>query len=911
MRKIVVLFLMLLTGCFRTSQPESSKGWAATPVDLRCEYLIAPLALETKEPRLSWKVAPGPGSSFMQGSYRILVASHSALLVPGRADMWDSGEVQSDESVNITYEGVGLGSDTDCFWTVRVTDRSGHPGVWAPVATWSTGLFSASDWQGVWLGTPGLPSDPEAQPADPWFRKDFHMERKPVRALLYLASIGFHEVYVNGTKVSDQVLAPDVADLRHRCRYRVYDLAPLLQAGENTLGVWLGGGWVQFPLEQVFARPAIPLFLAQLNLDMGGGFRNAIVSDATWKAHASSNHLMGNWWPTEYGGEKQDGMSDEPDWASPGLDLSAWTTPTSYPVQVALTAERCEPTIPLCTLAPVAMNEARPGVWQIDFGRSFTGWVEVPLAGPPGSRIDLYFTERIDQDSTFGEHSACILGPTGAWTFRNRFNYLAGRWVTITGLTAPPDLSGVKGLMLRSNFDRVSSFTCSNPLLNQICDTILWTYENLSLGGYMVDCPHRERMGYGGDAHSTLLTGLDYFGTGAFYSKWAEDWRDVQLPSGEFPHTAPTQLGGGGPFWSGFPVTLTWKTYLYHRDQRILQESYPSILQWLAFLDANSADDQLQRSLIERWDPPPWGFLGDWAWPGGTLEPDDPNASFFNNCLWSYNLAVAADIADTLGRPLEAAAMRARADAVRAATHAAYFDPVKAGYITGDPQYLAFALLAGVPPLNLTTQIWASLENSILVKHNGHIFAGIPGGYVLMELLMNSGRNDLIATMALQTDYPGWGYMLGTGATTLWETWEGDASLLHSSYLFLGPWFLEHLGGIQPGPAGAGFKDFVIAPWCGAPGLVDQASATHLTDYGLVSCDWSLKAGRLALSTTVPPNTTATLYLPTDDGGQVMESGRPVLDDAQVTFVKETEGVLVLRLGSGVYSFEGPLGQQP
>src|SRR5690606_38502102 len=133
-----------------------------------------------------------------------------------------------------------------------------------------------------------------------------------------------------------------------------------------------------------------------------------------------------------------------------------------------------------------------------------------------------------DRAMTHELHSAYILGPSGEGVFRNRFNYGVGRWITVKGLARPPVLEDLRGWLVRPAYTPAAAFSCSAPLLNEIYETTLWTFENVTLGGYVVDCPHRERMGYGGDAHATTTTGLSAYHLGAFYTKWAEDWRDVQ-----------------------------------------------------------------------------------------------------------------------------------------------------------------------------------------------------------------------------------------------------------------------------------------------------------------------------------------------------------------------------------------------
>ncbi len=375
-------------------------------------------------------------------------------------------------------------------------------------------------------------------------------------------------------------------------------------------------------------------------------------------------------------------------------------------------------------------------------------------------------------------HSAYIIGPSGKGTFRNRFNYGVGRWITIRGLQAKPSAEQVRGWLVRTDYARAGHFECDNDLLNRIYDVTLWTFENLSLGGYVVDCPHRERMGYGGDAHATTRTALDNYSLAAFYTKWAEDWRDVQgsasawgtekaegqaggggkIEPGNLPYTAPTYWGGGGPAWSGFCITLPWEVYRRYGDTRILEENFPMMQRWLEFLETKAKDD-----LLVRWGGE-WDFLGDWLWPGAKgVNGDTPETLFFNNCYWIYNLQTAARITEILGQQEAAARYHQRAETVAKAAHGRFFQPADSSYVNGLPSYLAIALMVGVPPQDVRPAVWKRLEQEILVNRKGHIWAGITGGAFLFKTLLESERNDLIYEMVRQEDYPGWGDQLRRG----------------------------------------------------------------------------------------------------------------------------------------------------
>ena len=896
---------------------------SVTPDNLRCEYLQEPVGLDVREPRLSWQLqaVSAGGRGQRQTGYQVLVSSGQRSLAKHRGDLWDSGEVASSQSLHVPYQGKPLASGQECFWTVRVRDERGKWSRWSSPARWTMGLLAAADWSAKWIGGDQVfvrkKSDNDVP--DPWFRKSFELAKNPSRAQFYVASVGYHELFVNGRKVGDTVLAPCATDHTKRARYATYEITEYLKPGTNVIGLWLGVSWSIFPPYKTADKPQTPIVIAQGDIQLTDGQTVRVATDETWKTHPSPNRLLGVWDFTNFGGELYDASQEIPNWCEAGLDDSAWKMAIVYTPKLELSAENVEPNRLVKELKPVAIEPLTNGQYRVDMGVNFAGWIEARLRGQPGQRIDFQFSERAEQAMTHRHHSAYILGPSGQGLFRNRFNYSVGRWITVKGLTETPKLSDFRGWLARTDYRRAAEFECANPLLNNIYRTTYWTYENLSLGGYVVDCAQRERMGYGGDAHATTETALNAYHLGAFYTKWAQDWRDVQgkpaawgvgikagevgsghgIEMGNLPYTAPTYWGGGGPGWSGYCVTLPWLMYQFYGDTRLLNESLPTIERWLGFLETKATND-----MLARWGGE-WDFLGDWLWPGAEgVNGNTRETLFYNNCYWIFNLQTASRIAGVLGKKDAAEAWRQRADTVRRAVHKTFFNPADNSYVNGFQAYLAVALLVDLPPANLRAGVWKRFEDEILVVRKGHFHAGITGGYYVLKALLENNRPDLIYTMATQEDYPSWGRMLKQGATTLWEDWEGKLSLAHSSYLHIGMCFNEGLAGIRPDPQGGGYQHFILRPGVLNKQGLPWAKASFESPYGTIVSDWKVENGKLRLRATVPPNTTATLYLPTRNIASIRESGQPV---GRATGVKATGGVVPIRtfeLEPGKYLFE-------
>ncbi len=900
------------------------------PIELRCENLPNPLGIDVPTPRLSWQLKPRDSRERgqQQTAYQIRAASSQELLSNGRTDLWDSGWREKTAAQQCTYQGTPLSYPASAFWQIRVRDEKGRTSPWSQPAQWTLGPCEASDWSGSWIGAstaftrmPGWPPPDNTMP-DPWLRKTLDLPGQPELAHIHVASVGYHEVFVNGHRIGDQVLAPCVSDLSQRTRYVTYDITPHLHPGRNAIGLWLGTSWSIFPPMANSSRPAAPIVLAQADITLKNGKTSRVSTDASWKTRPSPSTLLGVWDFMHFGGELYDANQELADWSSPDLNESSWETATLYQPALSVSAQRLEPNRLQKTITPKSIEEVWPGTWRIDMGVNFAGWIELPLRGEPGAKVDILWSERPDEEMTHRLHSSYILGPSGQGIFRNRFNYGSGRWITLKGAKFPPSPETVRGWTIRSDFPRSGSFTCSSPALNDIYNLTLSTFENLSLGGYVVDCPQRERMGYGGDGHATIQTALDNYRITPFYEKWSQDWRDVQgkaaawgiTPSpketdpgenstaeGNLPYTAPTYWGGGGPAWSGFCITLPWEVFRREGDASILSNNWNTITQWLAFLETKS-----QNNILQRWGGE-WDFLGDWLWPGAEgVNGNTRETLFFNNCYWIYNLETAAQIADKLDHPEQALAWRARAQRIRTTVHKEFFNPANHTYVDGSETALAIALTVNLPPLELQTAVNESLRKEILIHRNGHFWGGITGGTFIVKYLTDTLQSDLLYTMATQPDYPGWTHMLSQGATTAWEDWEGKLSLLHSSYLHIGSWFIQGLGGIRPDPKGKGFTQFLIQPdiWTNCP--LTHVEASTGTPFGTITSNWKRQDSSYSFLLSIPPGTTARFMLPPSLGYcAISENNRPLNKIKGVIHASSNAGKdWILTLEPGQYSLD-------
>lgn len=886
MPSVLACLLALIVG----PAPTAASPSPLRPVQLTCEYLTNPLGIDTLRPRLAWKLATSAPAErgARQAAYHLLVAADPATLASGKGDLWDSGTVRSAASTFVPYAGRALTTRTRAFWKVRVWDEVGRPSAWSAPAGWSMGLLKPTDWAARWVGSGPLPAGPGRNA--PLLRRTFDLPAAPKRAEMTVGSLGFHELWINGRRVGDAVLSPSISEMGKRVRAVTYDVAPYLRPGRNTVGLWLASGWGGFDR---FRQPHHPLAIARLDAWTAAG-RATMVTDEAWQCRPSGVWAIGGF-PT-HGGERVETPDAPAGWCS-DAEQPGWAPVAIRDTQVTLSAEMLEPNRRVRELLPVAI-ERRNGGWRIDMGVSFSGWLALRLHGRPGGTAVITVSERPGDEESFRQRSELLLGPDGWGLFRSRFNYVAGRWVTVKGIDQAPERDDVRGWLVRSGYERAASFRCSDELLNRIYGTALHTFESLSVSGYTVDCPHRERMGYGGDAHATMEAAMRNYGMGAFYTKWLQDWRDVQQPSGDLPYTAPTYNGGGGPSWSGICVTMPWALYRATGDTGVLAAGYPTMQRWLAFLQTHTRD-----GLLEKWGGE-WDFLGDWVPPGhdqGGNRVDALSTLFYNNCYQVYNLRIAARVAGLLGHSADARTYAVRADACAAAVHARFYRTAERTYAAGGQLNLALPLLTGVTPPALRPGVEANLVREITDVKRGHVDTGIHGTYFLIQQLLAMGRDDLVCLMARQTDYPGWGHMLTQGATTIWEQWDGENSLLHSSFLSIGQWFIEGAAGIRPDPGSPGYGSFIIKP--GVTGQLKWAQGTYDSPHGRIEVKWRRLAQGLQMDVTVPPNAEATVCIPAAPGATVTEGGLPAAKSPGVHALGRQGAFETFRVGSGRYTF--------
>ena len=267
-----------------------------------------------------------------QSAYELLVASTPALLRAGKADVWDSGLVTADSSVDVTYGGPPLEPRRRYWWTVCIRDRGGRAAPCAAPSWWETGMMGGP-WVATWIAASSAPLDTIAPATTdtavsaagrvPLLRRAVRLSAVPVRARVYATALGSYRLTVNGAPAGPGVLVPDWTDYRYRLTYQTYDVTRLLRRGGNAVGVVLGAGWYAGRMgysskRYAYGPPPVRLLL-ELHLTYADGHEDVIASDTSWRAAAGPILFS-----EIYDGEAYDARLEQPGWDRPGFDDGRW-----------------------------------------------------------------------------------------------------------------------------------------------------------------------------------------------------------------------------------------------------------------------------------------------------------------------------------------------------------------------------------------------------------------------------------------------------------------------------------------------------------------------------------------------------------------------------------------------------------
>jgi len=906
----VLATLWLLVAVMVASQAVGAveaEAYRLTVHDLTVEYKSDPLGIDTPRPRLGWKLDANR-RAVSQAAYQVQVYAGTDRLDTGEDLVWDSGKVESDASVHQEYPGPQLDSSRRYYWRVRVWDEDGRVSGWSEIAFWEMGLLHIEDWRARWI-EPGLPEDTDTSNPPPMLRRDFQLDGEIQSARAYVTSHGLYELYLNGERVGDQYFSPGWTSYAKRLQYQTYDVTDLLRGKNNTVGVMLGDGWYRGNLTWEDYRNHYGEKLAlllQIKVTYTDGTVELIRSDRHWKAATGPIRMS-----EIYHGETYDARQEKDGWTEPGYDDSDWAA-----VEVVdhdksnLVAQYGPPVKKIEEVRPLAMLETPAGDTVIDMGQNMVGWVRFKVSGERGDTVTLRHAEVLDKDGNFYTDNLRTARQTISYTLKGgreeiyepRFTFQGFRYVAVDGYPGDLALDNFTGVVLHSAMASGSTFSTSNPLINQLQHNIVWGQKGNFLD-VPTDCPQRdERLGWTGDAQVFARTAAFNMNVASFFTK--------QAPDGGVPHVIPDAISlpgrpaYGSAAWGDAAVIIPWTLYLAYGDQRILEEQYDSMQRWVEFERAKAGDDFL-------WTGSP--HFGDWL-AFSTNNPGYPGATtsteFIATAFLAHSAHLLQRIATILGKQQDAEYYGQLFDRVRTAFQQEFVSAN--GRVAENTQTAyAVALEFDLLPTEQRPQVAARLAER--VREMGHLTTGFVGTPYLTHVLSRYGYLDEAYDLLNREQYPSWLYPVTQGATTIWERWDGQKpdgefqtpgmnSFNHYAYGAIGDWMYRVVGGLEIDVNQPGYKHFLVQPQPG--GGIDSARLLHESLYGPIRIAWERQNHSFTIEVEVPENTSATVLLPDAELGQVEESGQSLRDNtAGVISLKQRQDGVEVEIGSGEYTF--------
>ncbi len=899
----VLLVLALFSGRLAPSAPP------ALSIDrLLVDGAASPLGVDASPPRLSWQLESGERGQ-RQTAYRVLAASTRPLLDQDKGDLWDSGEVKSDETLGIPYGGRPLRSFERAWWKVRAWDKDGRETSWSEAATWTMGVLASGDWRASWIGAP-----PAAPAADAMLlQREIAIRPGLARALIFVCGLGVYEMTVNGRRVGEDLLTPGWTKFDKTCLYDAYDATSLFKAGRNGVGLHVANGFynVRAGRYTKFKGSFGPIkAIALVRLEYADGTVEYVGTDASWR-HGPSPITFS----CMYGGEDYDARLEPRGWDGPDFDDAGWAAAAVVPgpgSDLRGASNAAPPVRAIARLKPSAVREIRPGTAVYDLGQNAPVMLALEARGAAGSSVRVTPAELVHADGTIDRVSVgggeafwqYTLAGRGLEAYTAKFFYHGARYLQVERRPASPggplpEVASLEGIVVHTSSAAIGDFACSNGLFDRIRTLVRWA-QRANIMSLITDCPHRERLGWLEQYHLNGPSLRYEWDLGRLFAKTMADMADSQLPDGLVPDTAPeyTVFSGGfrdSPEWGSAYVLVPWQQYEWTGDADLLGRHYAGMARYVDYLASKAKGHIVSHGLGD------WYDLGPKPPGEAQLTPKALTATAF----FYEDTQVMERAAALLGKAADAQLYAARAADIRAAFNAAFLDPATGIYAGGSQAGNAIPLVMGLVPEARRAGVLAAIVADIRKRGNA-LTAGDVGYRYLLRALADGGRSDVIFDMNSRSERPGYGFQLKAGATSLTEAWDAgrDSSQNHFMLGHIMEWFYHDLAGIGGDPEGPGYKRIRIRPE--PVGDVTWARASLDSVRGRIASEWRIEGGMFKLTVTVPPNTSARIHMPSASPEAVRESGRPAAGSPGIAFAGVEAGRAVFAVGSGRYAFETP-----
>ncbi|MGI6577908.1 MAG: family 78 glycoside hydrolase catalytic domain [Eubacteriales bacterium] len=757
-------------------------------------------------------------------------------------------------------------------------------------------------------------------------------------ARLYVTARGIYECHINGEKLGEDWFNPGATQYDKHLLYQTYDITQMMKTGENAVGFYLASGWWSdsqtFTLMNYNYWGDRPSLLAKVVLSYSDGSQKVYTTDIeNWKYSGEGPVTYASFFHGEhYNAIKAEEFArfscadyDDSMWTAPveiepvampdeasagGFPGRGWPAPNH--TEPDIIGQIGRPVRVVKTIRAKSMTEPIPGVYVYDMGQNMAGVPQITLKGQRGSMAVLRYGEVLyPKLPEYGDLDGMILtenlrdamnidkyifrGDPDGEVYMPRFTFHGYRYIEVSGVSEPPALSDVEGVVLSSLGELTGSFETSDPLVNKLFENITWSqYANFI--SIPTDCPQRnERMGWGGDAEVFARTAGYNADVRSFFRRYIQAMRDLQTEKGQYPNIAPVGGGFGGIAWESAGIIVPWEIYRQYGDRNILEENYDAMKAYIEYLKSRGWPGLLNV-----------GPLGDWL---ATDMSTDNNLIW--NAIFAYDVRIVSQVAAILGYDDEAAEYRKLFEEIRSHWNETFVDPETGktrradGTINDTQCSYALPLFYGIFDKENEQRAYRNLARK--TEETGYtVTTGFLGTGPLNPALCDGGYSQAAFRLIRQTNYPSWLYSITQGATTIWERWNSYTvengfggnnnmnSFNHYSLGAVGAWMYGYVLGIMPDENDPGYKHFILRPYMES---FDFAKGHYDSVYGRIECAWQRDGDKVTYTVTIPTNTSATIYL-RSAASCVIQSG-----DESAVRVDSADDGYVIEAQSGAYVF--------
>ncbi len=834
---------------------------------VQIEHLKETLGIGVARPRLSWRVETA-SENWQQSAYEIAVDAQTH-------------KVESDQSLLVAWPFAPFHSRQRVGVQVRVWGTDGTQSDWSDVVWIETGLLDANDWHAQFV-TPTWDEDPNSDNPSPYLRRDFALRDEIETARLYITALGVYEAQINGQRVGDHEFAPGWTVYDERLRYQTFDVTNLLQAGANAIGAIVADGWYRGRLGFEGGRRNIYgdrlALLAQLEVTYADGTTERIVTDENWQA--ATGAILAS---SIYDGESYDARLEMAGWSQRGFDARDWSAVRVLEQDVSILEAPISPPVRRTEeIAPVSITQSPSGKTLVDFGQNLVGRCRITVQGEAGHFVTLRHAEVLEGGElgvrplrTAAATDRYTLRGNGVESYEPRFTFHGFRYVEVDNWPSQLQSSDIAAIVLHSDMERTGDFECSDPLLNQLHQNVVWGMRGNFLD-VPTDCPQRdERLGWTGDIQVFTPTAAFLYDVSGFLQSWLRDLAIEQTKSnGSVPHVVPNILGdGGAAAWGDAATVVPWVLYERYGDTQILADQFESMCAWVDFVAEKAGENYL-------WDT---GFqFGDWLDP--TAPPNSPwqartDKVIVASAYFARSAEITAQTAAILNNPTAHEKYATLAHNAKTAFANEYLTPN--GRMMNDAE-TAYALAIAFDLTHNDTQRQRAGDRlAELVREGGYtIRTGFVGTPLICDALCGTGHHAIAYRLLKQQQSPSWLYPVTMGATTIWERWDSmlpDGSINpgemtsfnHYALGAVADWMQRTIGGLAP--ANAGYQTIRFAPRPG--GNITRCTTRLQTPYGMTECSWHIDGDTFEMTVTVPPSACGVVRLPGQDDETSVGSG--------------------------------------